>query len=141
MGRSDWKVLMLSTAHLTVETAAYLKATDCLDWPTLGGPYGGFGWLFHVDKDAASEEESGVFEDLYGVFRFAAARNYATVLFYDITEPIDELPVYRDFEDECDVLWYGGGYQRKVAELKASKIAVHGKAKVDASVEAFQGWR
>lgn len=51
------KILVLSTAHLTDATNAFLASTDCMDWPMLGGPYGDVGWMFHVDEDAAHDHE------------------------------------------------------------------------------------
>jgi len=102
----DIKLLSLSTAHLTEATVSFLAVTDCMDWPTLGGPYRDVGWIFHVDEDAG-HLTSAAFQDLYAAFRFAANRGYNVVLFYDIETPTDELPVYRDLDTEYDVLYEG----------------------------------
>lgn len=37
-----------------------------------------------------------MFQDLYAVFRYAIERGVFMVLFYDIAEPVAELPVFRD---------------------------------------------
>jgi hypothetical protein len=103
----DIKLLSLSTAHLSEATASFLATTDCMGWPALGGPYRDVGWIFHVDEDAGGLIDQPAFQDLYDAFRFAAHRGYGVVLFYDIEETIDDLPVYRDLEAEYDVLYEG----------------------------------
>jgi hypothetical protein len=110
--------LSLSTAHLSEATVSFLAVTDCMDWPALGGPYRDVGWVFHVDGDAGGANDQSPFQDLYAAFRFAAARGYDIVLFYDIEAPIDELPVYRDLETEYDVL-YEGSREWQAAQQKA----------------------
>jgi hypothetical protein len=103
----DIKLLSLSTAHLSEATVSFLATTDCMGWPALGGPYRDVGWVFHVDQDAGGLIDQPAFQDLYDAFRFAADRGYSIVLFYDIEETIDDLPVYRDLETEYDVLYEG----------------------------------
>jgi hypothetical protein len=96
------KVMKLSTAHLSEETAVYLRDTDCIDWPTVGGPYRDIGWFFHVDEDAGEEAVSPILHDLFETFRFAAAEGYEVIRFCNIERPIAELPIYRDMDGDVE---------------------------------------
>ncbi len=40
--------VVISTAHLTEQTARYLDRTAAKDWPCVGGPYGEYGWLVYA---------------------------------------------------------------------------------------------
>jgi hypothetical protein len=129
--------MQLSTAHLTEETAAFLRDTDCMDWPSVGGPYRDIGWFFHVDEEGMSDDESPILQDLYEAFRFADAEGYEIIRFCNIEQPIDALPVYRDIggdedgeddganaEDDIvdweDDIVYGGSYDRRNAHGRPS---------------------
>lgn len=90
------QILIISTAHLSDATNTLLASTDCMDWPSVGGPYRDVGWIFHVDEDAAYDFENPTFQDLYAVFRYAIERGVFIVLFYDVAEPVAGLPVFRD---------------------------------------------
>jgi hypothetical protein len=127
------KVMQLSTAHLSEETAVYLRDTDCMDWPTVGGPYRDTGWFFHVDEDAREEAVSPILQDLFETFRFAAAEGYEVIRFCNIEPQIAELPVYRDMDENEDdaggedsiVYWeddivYHGSYDRRNAQGRPS---------------------
>jgi hypothetical protein len=118
------RVMKLSTAHLSEETAIYLCETDCMDWPTVGGPYRDAGWFFHIDEDAWQEACSPILQDLFETFRFAAREGYDIIHFCDITMPIDELPVYRDYYRKGafwkDDIVYRGSYDRRNAKGRPS---------------------
>jgi hypothetical protein len=89
------EMLILSTAHLSEQTAKFLAASDCIDWPALGGPVGGRGWFFEVQADEPPEGVNDYFSDLFGAFRFAAAKAYRAIRFFDDTQPREDLPAYR----------------------------------------------
>ncbi|WP_426122882.1 hypothetical protein [Pararhizobium sp. PWRC1-1] len=131
----DIKLLSLSTAHLSEATASFLAVTDCMDWPALGGPYRDVGWVFHVDTGVAGLTDQPAFQDLYDAFRFAAERGYSVILFYDIEDAIDGLPVYRDLDTEYDVL-YEGSLEWQAARQRSLGCRSPPKAVADAE-DAF----
>lgn len=102
------EILIVSTAHLSDATCAFLVSTDCVNWPVLGGPYGDVGWVFHVDEDLAYDLENPMFQDLYAVFRYAIEHDLFMVLFYDIAEPVAGLPVFRDPNYEAGAPFLNG---------------------------------
>ncbi|WJR66385.1 hypothetical protein QTA58_19510 [Neorhizobium sp. CSC1952] len=105
---SNPTMLVVSTTHLSNETNAFLSSTDCMDWPILGGPYRDVGWFFHVDGDVYADTERP-FSDLYSVIQHAADHGYGIVLFYDLGDVIDCLPVYREPEcEDTDAYLYEG---------------------------------
>lgn len=115
------KILEISTAHLSDETNSFLAATDCMDWPTVGGPYRDLGWIFHVDEDAAYDSERTAFQDLFAVFRYAMEHDFDLVLFDDITEPTEGLKLYRDPETEAgNPLLHNGSANRQLVHHRNS---------------------
>jgi hypothetical protein len=89
----------------------YLSSTDCLQWPFVGGPFQDKGWFFHVDGDVIPESEKP-FTDLYGAMTYAAARGYSHILFYDMGEVCEELPVFRAPEsEEMDGVFYSESHK------------------------------
>jgi hypothetical protein len=98
-----------------------------MDWPALGGPYRDVGWVFHVDTGVAGLTDRAAFQDLYDAFRFAAERGYSVILFYDVEDPIDGLPVYRDLDTEYDVL-YEGSLEWQAAKQRSLACGPSSKA-------------
>ena len=88
------KLLCLSTAHLSPATRRFLDKHNHKDWPTVGGPFGDVGWIFHVDEDAAVNFGNRRFKDLWRAFEYAANGGYGLVLFDDVENPVDGLPTY-----------------------------------------------
>ncbi len=42
--------VVVSTAHLTAQTARHLDNTPAKEWPCVGGPYGDYGWFVYAMK-------------------------------------------------------------------------------------------
>lgn len=120
---SNPTMLVVSTTHLSNATNAFLSSTDCMDWPILGGPYRDIGWFFHVDEDVYADTERP-FLDLYSVIQHAADQGYGNVLFYDLGDVIDRLPVYRepDYED-TDAYLYEGSSSRQATRDSIGKTS------------------
>lgn len=85
------KVLVLSTAHVTAQTAAMLNSTPLQDWPVLGGQYGDWGWFIYAHDDNC---EPAMPDDLWRVCEFARAQGCDNILFDCDAGVIDELPEY-----------------------------------------------
>lgn len=98
----DRELLVLSTVHLSDATCLHLARTDCMEWPVVGGPFRDLGFLCHADETLAYGEcdEPDPFQDLAAVFRYACDRGYYRVLFYDLGDVVEGLPIYRDPEEE-----------------------------------------
>ncbi|MGO4569985.1 hypothetical protein AB4Z52_34380 [Rhizobium sp. 2YAF20] len=69
-------------------------STHHMSWPTVGGPFGDVGWIFHVDEDAAFNFGNRRLKDLWQTFAYAADKGYDLILFDEIERPIADLPVY-----------------------------------------------
>lgn len=101
-------MLTLSSSNLNYETMLYLSITDCIQWPFVGGPFQDKGWFFHVDDDVRAEPGEP-FADLYEAMNHAAVRGYSHILFYDLGDTCDGLPVFRDPElEELNGVFYLG---------------------------------
>lgn len=86
------KILVLSTAHVTAETAILLNETDCQKWPLVGGPYSEYGWFVSAhDGDALDRETS---PDLIAVIAYAKSKDCSMILFDRDADTVDELPTY-----------------------------------------------
>ena len=116
------RLLIVNTCHLSSETTLYLACTDCLQWPMVGGPFQDMGWFFHVDDDVAADPEEP-FADLYHAMEHAAAHRYSHILFYDIGEVREGLPIYREPElEELDGIFYSGS---RASPLRSSYSSRH----------------
>jgi hypothetical protein len=60
----------------------------------VGGPFGDSGWIFHVDEDAASNFGNRRFKDLWRAFAYAANLGCDLILFDDVEERVQDLPVF-----------------------------------------------
>jgi hypothetical protein len=86
------KILVLSTIHVTAETAAYLNNTDCQSWPKVGGPYSEYGWVMSAHPNDELDRELS--EDLAAVFSFAQSKDCSMVLFDRDAEVVEGLKTY-----------------------------------------------
>lgn len=84
------KVLVLSTAHATAETAKMLDSTPVALWPVVGGPYGTYGWFMYVHED----NDGLIPDDLFGVMQYARANGCDNILFDCDALEVDGLPTY-----------------------------------------------
>lgn len=83
-------ILVLSTGHVTKETARLLNSTKLEDWPCCGGPYAGYGWFVY----AHDENDGQIPADLFAVMEFARANGCTNVLFDCDAEQVEGLPAY-----------------------------------------------
>lgn len=81
--------LTISIGHVTEVTAKMLDSTPVIQWPTLGGPVGSYGWFFY-----AQDEQGDCPDDLMAIFTFARANNCTYVLLDCDADQIEELPYY-----------------------------------------------
>lgn len=83
--------LVLSTGHVSEETAKMLDSTPAAQWPVLGGPFGDYGWFMR----ASDEDTSGdIPVELMNVFNFARANGFNYVLFDCDASTVDQLPTF-----------------------------------------------
>lgn len=94
------KMLVLSTAHVTKETAEWLDKIDWLNEGPAGNTYGTYGWFTYAHDDNTCEPsaphapEGEYPADLWAVFQKARELGASYVLLdCDATE-IDGLPEY-----------------------------------------------
>jgi len=95
---SQRNLMVLSTAHLTEETAKLLTSLQTEDWPCAGGLYGTYGFFVycHEENPAVDDPRDRIPDDLFAVMQFALAKGFSHILF-DQDEPVEEadaLPVY-----------------------------------------------
>jgi hypothetical protein len=129
-------MLVLSTAHLSERTARFLIETDHTKWPALGGSVGGRGWFFQVQADGPPGSVTDYFEDLFGAFRFAAAKGCRVVRFSDDQQPSDSLPIYRPYETARDRYIY-----RRYSTVSEDASALYAEARklLDGARDHFKG--
>lgn len=94
------RVMYLSTAHLSAETAQYLQENDAVDFPCLGGHWGEIGWVFHVDQAFEEAVEFGGFSqdfaDLKAIFEFGISEDLDMIVFVDTADVDINLKIYRE---------------------------------------------
>ncbi len=88
----SYKMLGLSTAHITKETADALIDLDGIT----SYEKADYGWFVHVPERFDLETSgSEVPEDLFKCLDFAIERDYAWIMFDNDIEATNELPVYK----------------------------------------------
>lgn len=83
--------LIVSTIHVTQETAKMLDETPVKDWPVAGGPWGTYGWFMWCREE---DLEGNIPPELMGVFDFARAAGCNYVLFDRDGDQRDDLPQF-----------------------------------------------
>ena len=84
-------ILVVSTGHLTKETAEYLNDTPSAKWPFCGGPYADFGWFLYAHDE---NSDGSIPPDLYAVMQFAKANGCTNVLFDRDADQVEGLPFH-----------------------------------------------
>ncbi len=87
------KILVLSTAHLTLATNQWLDSHDPkTEWPACGGPYGPHGWFFYASEENLGLGRTHIPDDLFAVMTYARKLGCDNILFDQDADKIDALP-------------------------------------------------
>ncbi len=86
--------VVISTAHLTEQTARYLDRTAAKDWPCVGGPYGEYGWLVYAHEINCDVDPDAIPADLFAVMAWAREQDVHHILFDCDGPAVDDLPVH-----------------------------------------------
>lgn len=81
--------LIVSTAHVSEQTAKFLNNTPADEWPISGGPFSTYGWFMYTH-----DPELNTIEDLMPVFALARANGCNYVLFDCDASTVDQLPTF-----------------------------------------------
>lgn len=86
--------VVISTTHLTNETARFLDSTESNEWPCVGGPYSEYGYFIHVSGKTNETARKGLPEDLVAIMQWADRESYQYLLLDRDGEQVEELPAY-----------------------------------------------
>jgi hypothetical protein len=75
------RLLVLSTAHLSEETAKWLTETPCDQWNFTGGLYSEYGFFVYAIDDDPAGSSCKIQKDLQDVMKWARRRGFNNILF------------------------------------------------------------
>ncbi len=84
--------IVMSTAHLTEQTARHLDTTSVKDWPCIGGPYGQYGWFVYAHEENCGAGPEPIPDDLFNVMTWARKQGVEYILFDCDAAVLDDLP-------------------------------------------------
>lgn len=87
------RFVVLSTGHLTEETAHNLDHLKVGDWPVCGGHFSTYGWFMWV-VPAQEHADADLPADLRTVFKFCDDHGFGYVLFDCDAALVEGLPCY-----------------------------------------------
>ncbi len=85
-------VIVVSTAHLTAQTAHYLDNTPAKEWPCVGGPYGEYGWFVYAQEENGGAGPDAIPDDLFGVMTWGRKQGFDYILFDRDANRVADLP-------------------------------------------------
>ncbi|MBX9827962.1 MAG: hypothetical protein K2Y27_23575 [Xanthobacteraceae bacterium] len=88
------RFIVVSTAHLTEQTARYLDKTPASAWPCAGGPYGEYGWFVYAHDENSGAGPGVIPDDLFGVMTWGRQQGLDYILFDCDGSLIADLPSY-----------------------------------------------
>jgi hypothetical protein len=83
------KLAVISTGHVSKETAELFNSTHREKWPACGGPFNVFGWFMYIDPYADDTPD-----DLKIVFTYLDAQGFEYVLFDCDASCVTDLPLF-----------------------------------------------
>jgi hypothetical protein len=83
------QIAIISTGHVSAETAHILNTQNERTWPVCGGNYDEYGWFMRVDSD-----DPDLPSDLREVFVRMESLGFKYVLFDCDAEEVSDLPMY-----------------------------------------------
>lgn len=90
------RLMVLSTAHISEETANYLnliEANSVAEWPATGGVYGeNDGWFFYCHEENNGEGHRHIPDDLFEVMKYARLHGCDNLLLDNDGPRVDALP-------------------------------------------------
>jgi hypothetical protein len=86
------RFVVISTGHVSPETAAHLESTPSLDWPTIGGRYSEYGWFMYASDINDMPGDLAIPDDLFAVMTWARSQGVEHILFDRDADAIDGLP-------------------------------------------------
>lgn len=86
--------VVVSTAHLTRQTARFLDDTPAREWPCTGGPYGDYGWFVYAHEENGESSSDCIPDDLFGVMTWGRNRGFHYILFDCDGDLVADLPNY-----------------------------------------------
>lgn len=84
--------MVLSTNHVSADTAKYLDENDHNDWPVTGGPFSIYGWFMYAHD--ADEEDLDIPADLRAIFDYVRSCGHTHVLLDCDGDILADLPTY-----------------------------------------------
>ncbi|MCG8273898.1 hypothetical protein MIC97_20650 [Aquamicrobium sp. NLF2-7] len=86
------RYIVLSTSHVSEETARRLDNIPAGDWPCLGGPYGQYGWFLYAHDENAGIGKDEIPADLFTVMTWTRKQGYDYLLLDCDGDEVEELP-------------------------------------------------
>lgn len=89
-------VAILSTAHVSKETAQLLNSSPCAKWPIHGGPCNETGWFMycHDENTGETTDQDYIPDDLFSLMTAVRKRGCDYILFDCDEEPNPDFHVY-----------------------------------------------
>lgn len=85
---------VVSTSHLSEQTAHLLDCTKADEWSCRGDPYCYYGWFVYAQDENPGIGSDAIPDDLFAVMTWAREHRFDYILFDRGADTVDALPTY-----------------------------------------------